>query len=793
MSCNDCQVMSGPDIYKQKKKMKKLFYAFVVALCTMLPSSANTITSTENITDNSDAHIYGHVIDKKTGEHLPYIMVVLKGTTIGVSTENSGHYMMRNVPEGYFIVEVVAVGYKTQRREINVKKGLSYETNFSLEEDLVQLDGVIVSATRSETTRRKSPTLVNVVNMNVYDNSNSTTVAQGLVFQPGVRVENNCQNCGFQQIRINGLDGQYTQILIDSRPIFSSLAGVYGIEQLPANMVDRVEVMRGGGSALFGSSAIAGTVNIITKEPVRNSASISHTTTSIGLSSAFHNTTDINASIVSDDNKLGLAVFGQNTQKDAWDANGDGFTELSRISGQTAGFRGYIKTGLYSKLTAEYHHLEEFRRGGDNLNLPPHEAMIAEQTKHGINTGGLKFDWFSPDQKHRLNAFTSVQHISRDSYYGAGMDPNAYGRTTDLTWVGGAQYVYKMDKCIFMPSDLTVGLEYNEDYLKDNMWGYDRSTDQTVRIMSAYAQNEWKNSQWGILIGGRLDKHNLIKGIIFSPRANLRYNPTENINLRASYSYGFRAPQAFDEDLHIDNVGGTVSMIRLAEDLKVEKSQSVSISADLYRQWGNWQGNLLVEGFFTDLHDVFALKEIGFEVVSGKETLIKERHNESGARVFGGNLEGKIAWKNEVQLQLGVTAQDSKYKEARSWSEDVAATRKMFRTPAFYGYFTASYNPLKQFTLALNGTYTGKMLVEHHAGYIENNETVETPSFFDMGFKAAYNFRIYNSFNLQLNAGMQNVFNSFQKNFDSGADRDSGFMFGPTLPRTLYFGIKLQY
>ena len=77
-----------------------------------------------------------------------------------------------------------------------------------------------------------------------------------------------------------------------------------------------------------------------------------------------HNTTDINASIVSEDNKLGLAVFGQNTAKDAWDANGDGFTELSKISGQTVGFRGYLKTSLYSKLTAEYHHLEEFRRGG---------------------------------------------------------------------------------------------------------------------------------------------------------------------------------------------------------------------------------------------------------------------------------------------------------------------------------------------------------------------------------------------------------------------------------------------
>ena len=750
------------------------------ALCVVLSAGAQ----------ETDAHIYGHVIDRNSGEHLPYIVVMLKGTTIGVTTENTGHYMMRNIPEGNFTVEVSAIGYKTQTREVNIRKGKSYEINFSLEEDHVQIEGVIVSATRSETTRKMSPTLVNVVGMDVYNKTNATTVAQGLSFQPGVRVENNCQNCGFQQVRINGLDGQYTQILIDSRPIFSALAGVYGIEQLPANMVDRVEIMRGGGSALFGSSAIAGTINIITKEPVRNSAAISHTTTGIGGTSAFHNTTDINASIVSEDNKLGLAVFGQNTSKDAWDANGDGFTELSTISGQTVGFRGYIKTGLYSKLTAEYHHLEEFRRGGDNLDLPPHEAMIAEQTDHSINTGGLKFDWFSKDQKHRLNTFVSLQHINRESYYGAGKDPNAYGKTTDLTWVGGAQYIYKSPKCIFMPADLTVGLEYNEDYLRDNMWGYNRTTDQTVRIASAYAQNEWKNSQWGILIGGRLDKHNLIDGIIFSPRANLRYNPSENINFRASYSYGFRAPQAFDEDLHIDNVGGTVSMIRLADDLRVEKSQSVSISADMYHSWGDWQGNVLVEGFFTDLGDVFALRELGF---NDEGILIKERYNESGARVFGGNLEGKIAYRNILQVQLGITAQRSRYKEARSWGEGVEATRDMFRTPDFHGYLTASYNPTKQLTLAVTGTYTGSMLIEHHAGMIAQNMTVGTPDFWDMGIKAAYDFKLYKSFSLQLNAGVQNVFDSFQKDFDSGSDRDSGYMYGPTLPRTFFFGVKLMY
>ena len=230
-------------------------------------------------------------------------------------------------------------------------------------------------------------------------------------------------------------------------------------------------------------------------------------------------------------------------------------------------------------------------------------------------------------------------------------------------------------------------------------------------------------------------------------------------------------------------------MIRLADDLRVEKSQSISVSADMYHSWGNWQENVLVEGFFTDLDDVFALRELGFE----DGILIKERHNESGARVFGANLEGKFAYRDVFQVQLGVTAQSSKYKEARSWGEGVEATRNMFRTPDLHGYLTASYNPIKALTFAVTGTYTGSMYVEHHAGMIAHNVTVKTPDFLDMSFKASYDLKVYRSFAMQLNAGVQNIFNSFQKDFDSGADRDSGYMYGPTLPRTFFFGVKLSY
>ena len=771
--------------------MKKYIFSLVCLCCALMPVwGGQPVENHPRYAElrKSDANIVGHILDKNTKEHLSYITVALKGTTIGTVTDATGHYFLKNLPEGEFMLEVSSIGYKTVTRKVVLKKGKTLEEDFEIEEDAVALDGVVVSANRSETTRRLAPTLVNVVDLKLFEQTNSTTLAQGLSFQPGVRVESNCQNCGFQQVRINGLDGPYTQILLDSRPIFSALSGVYGIEQIPASMIERVEVMRGGGSALFGSSAIAGTINIITKEPIRNSGMLSHTLTGIG-GNAFDNSTSLNASLVTDDQRAGLYIFGQNRHRAAYDHDDDGYSEIPKLHGQTVGFRSYLKTSLYSKLTFEYHHMEEFRRGGDLLNRPPHEANIAEQVEHSINGGGLKFDYFSPDEKHRFNVFASAQHIDRNSYYGGGQDPNAYGKTDDLNWMAGSQYIYSFGKCIFMPSDLTMGIEFNQDKLKDNMWGYNRQVNQTVKIGSAFLQNEWKNDKWGILIGGRLDKHNLIDNIIFSPRANLRFNPTEDINFRLSYSSGFRAPQAFDEDLHIENVGGSVAMIKLSDNLKEERSQSFSASADVYQRLGDFQVNFLVEGFFTKLNDVFALTDAEEE----NGILTRVRYNAPGARVMGLTLEGKLAYRNLFQFQAGLTLQQSHYDEAHEWNPEAPKVKKMMRTPNTYGYFTATYTPIKPLSVTLSGTYTGSMLVPHEAGVIEKPVTVMTKKFADIGLKAAYDFKLYKSINLQVNAGVQNIFNSYQNDFDKGPDRDSGYIYGPSLPRSFFAGVKISY
>lgn len=805
-------------------------------VCTFFPAQYSYATKVDNpieeTINKSDANIVGHIIDKKTQEHMPYVTVAVKNTTISTLTDLTGHYFLKNLPEGEFTIEISSVGYKTISQKVICKKGVTHELNFQVEEDIIALDAVVVSANRNETARRVAPTLVKVISTKLFETTNSQTLSQGLTFQPGVRVENDCQNCGFTQVRINGLDGKYTQILIDSRPIFSSLAGVYGLEHIPANMIERVEVVRGGGSALFGSSAIAGTVNIITKEPMRNSGSVAHSITNIDGSSSFDNNTSLNLSLVSDNNKMGAYIYGLNREKSSWDYNKDGFTESSKMKNQTVGMNAYYKTGTYSKISFEYHHIEEFRRGGSRLDLAPHIAVnpqlngtgvdgVVEQTEHSINTGGVKFSIFSADQKNYFNAYAAAQDIKRDSYYGA------YGKTSDLTSVIGAQYIRNIDKLIFMPASITAGLEYNRDALHDKGTDTERyrdkalqenpnatgdvlkaliakytpsPTDQIINISSAYIQSEWKNEKWSILFGGRLDKNSITKKAILSPRANLRYNPLENINIRLSYAEGFRAPQAFDEDLHISNIGGDLLRIERAKNLKEEKSHSINASVDMYHMIGIFQTNLLIEGFYTKLNDPFVLSAPVMDA-NGSGYLIQTRSNGSGAKVYGITAEANIAYKNTFQLQTGITIQRSRYDEAEEWSadnklsDDERTTKDILRTPNLYGYFTASYSPSKALSFSLNGNYTGRMYVPHLWSQVNGtaDEMVKSPSFFELGAKLAYDFDLDAGLCIQLNAGVQNILNEFQKDFDKGATRDSGYMYGPGSPRCYFAGIKVSF
>lgn len=743
--------------------------------------------------------ITGHVIEKGTENSLPYAAVLIVETGQGTVSDENGEFKFKKIPAGKYTLKVQLLGYETQMKNVTVSKDFTVDIHFLMSDESIMTDEVVVSANRNETSRKVAPVVVNVMNAKLFESVNSTDLAKSLNYQSGLRVENNCQNCGFPQVRINGLEGPYSQILINSRPVVSALSGVYGLEQIPVNMIERVEVVRGGGSALFGANAVGGTINIITKDPVNNSFQISSTMSNMN-GKVWEQYMGANASLVSKDNTYGIALYESYRNRNPYDADGDGFSELGKLNMNTFGLRTYYRPTQFSRISLEYHTTNEFRRGGNKFDLQPHETDITEQTKHVINSGGLSYDLFWKEYKHKLSFYSSIQHTDRNSYYGAQQDLNAYGKTDDLTWVAGGMYVGNFEKVLFSPATFTAGLEYQNNSLHDVMTGYHRDMKQDVRIASAFVQNEWKMNQFIFLAGFRLDDHNLIDNPIFSPRLNLLYKPSDKLQARVTWSIGFRAPQAYDEDLHVTAVGGEGVLIKLADGLKAEHSNSISGSIDWTANIGHFQTNLLLEGFYTGLDDVFVLEDMGHDANGNK---VKERRNGNGARVYGVNVDGKIAHGRDAALQVGFTVQRSEYTDWEAWSEDpeVAAIKRMPRTPDYYGYFTFTSAPLKNFDWSLSGVYTGRMRVPHFAPaglpeeyvgqYITKDEMVHTPDFFDLNVKLNYTFVLNDHIKLQLNGGVQNIFNAFQKDLDKGGYRDSGYFYGPTQPRTYFIGIKI--
>ena len=779
--------------------MRNIIFILLLTATTLSLSAQTTTPPTKHIEardshhsirpKHSDSNIFGHIVDAHTKEHIPFATITIEGTTIGCAANGTGHYTINNIPEGEHTIVVSAIGYESKYIKHTAAFSTSTELNVALQEATTLMDEIVVSATRNETNRRTASTVVNVASTKLFEGTASSNLSEAMNFQSGLRVENTCGNCGAPQLRINGLEGQYSQILLDSRAIFSSLAGVYGLDLMPVAMVERVEVIRGGGSALFGSNAIGGVVNIITKDPIRNTLSLSNTTNIME-----DGTPDINTSVggafVSDDYKLGAYVFGQVKDRDGYDRNDDGFTDITRLRSETVGFRAYYKTSAHSRLTAEYHHIHDFRRGGDNLDMAPHMANICEQVDHYIDGGGLRYDYF-PNMRHRASIYTSAQNISRSSYFGADMAPDAYGTTKDKMFVAGGQYTHKYKSVL--PAELTAGVEYNYNALNDYYIATDRRLDQKTATLGLFAQNEWKSDELNFLVGFRLDKHSMIDRPIFSPRANLRYSPVENLGLRLSYSSGYRAPQAYNEDLHIDALNHTVSLITLADDLRPEFSHSWSGSADYYHSFGRMQANILLEGFYTMLDDVFTLDKVG-ENADG--IILKERRNAAGARVGGVTTEVRLGVPNMFDVQLGYTYQRSLYVEPEQWSEDVEAQRTMFRSPDHYGYLSSNYYINDRFNLSLFGTFTGSMLVQHAAHTLPDgteigDSDVWTKSFLDMGFKGSYTFSLSELVKMEVNAGIKNIFNAYQDDIDVGAGRDSAYIYGPAMPRTIFVGIKL--
>ena len=718
------------------------------------------------------------------------------------STNSKGYFYIDTIPYGTYTVTGEFAGYtKVTKTFILDENNQKLELNFNLNENLNLLDEIVLTGSKTYKRQTNSAVIVGIINSETLNNIQACNLSEGLKFQPGLRVETDCQTCNYTQLRMNGLAGGYSQILINGRPIFSPLTGLYGLEQLPTNMIEKIEVVRGGGSSLYGSSAIGGTVNIITKIPKKNSYE---------LNSFYQNINgkadDIvfsgNASLVSENKNSGVAFFFNHRDRDWYDENDDNYSELSKLENTSFGTNVFFLPKDNQKLEISISNLNEYRYGGEMVEKPAYLTQQSEERTTNVWMGSADYQMNFNDDNSSFITYAAWQNTKRKHYTGifpdqepeiqAHLENPPYGTSNVTTLQGGFQLNHKVYDFIKGTNTFILGTEYVHDDVFDEISTYNYLIDQTTKDIGVFLQSDWEVSpSLTFLSGVRLDKHNLIDNLVFSPRLSLLYKYKANTQFRLSYGTGFRAPQAFDTDLHIAFAGGGVSRVSLSPNLIPEKSQSYSASINYDKPTEHYIVGFTLEGFYTRLNDAFFLQPIGQDEFGE----LFEKQNGQGATVKGVTLELRANLAKKIQFETGFTIQSSEFDNAVKYIEGVEGIRKFTRTPNDYGYATLSFKPSKKFNANLNYVYTGKMIMPHFAGAPNQlvDEMYTSDAFSELSAKIGYTIEIEKTqSNLEFYGGVKNIFNSYQSNFDIGKNRDSNFVFGPSLPRTIYVGIKMM-
>ena len=671
------------------------------------------------------------------------------------------------------------------------------EIRYSDGDSLINLDNIVVTGTKTPKIKTNSAVIINIINSNTINNVQACNLSESLSFQTGLRVENNCQTCNYTQLRINGMSGGFSQILINGRPTFSPLMGLYALEQFPSNMIDKIEVMKGGGSTLYGSSAIGGTINIITRIPKKNSSQIEFFNTIIDNQSNDYSLS-ANSSIVSESKLSGLSLFLNKRERDYYDNNNDNYSEIPYLNNISFGANLFFIPADNKKLNINFNKIYEYRYGGEMLkNTPAYIANQAEERRHNIFLGNIDYELYFNNYNSSLISYFAYQNTDREHYTGIKPEPNTneynnfllnppYGNSDVETINTGFQLNHTLGKK-YSNNILSLGIDLLYDKVFDQIPSYNYLINQVSKDIGVFLQSDWEINEKVILLTGiRTDFHNYIDKSIFSPRASILYKYDKRLQFRLGYGTGFRAPQALDTDLHIAFSGGGISRVILSPELIEETSKSYNFSVNYDKGQENLIAGFTIDLFYNILDNSFILQPIGEDEIGE----IFEKQNGQGAMVKGMNLETRINFDNKIQFEGGYTIQSSRYDNPVQYINGINGIKDFIRTPNKYGYAIFNYSE-NSFSTTLNYTYTGSMKIPHFAGSINQiiDEVIDSESFHNFSLKMSYTHQIKTN-SLDTYIGIKNIFNNYQNDFDIGKNRDSNYTYGPVLPKSLYLGFK---
>jgi outer membrane receptor for ferrienterochelin and colicins len=622
---------------------------------------------------------------KATSEEvsIPFANVYLKGTQLGSATDSLGNFLIENIPVGSYQIVVSSIGYKKAEKSITLSTNEQLVLNFELSPDLSSLDEVVITGTMKEVSKLESSVPVEVYTAKFFKANPTPSIFESLQNINGVRPQLNCNVCNTGDIHINGLEGPYTMVLIDGMPIVSGLSTVYGLTGIPQSLIERVEIVKGPASTLYGSEAVGGLINIITKKP----ASAPLVSADVFATGWGEINSDIGVKYQLGPKLQSLLGVNYFNYQNPIDNNHDGFTDVTLQDRISVFNKINIVRNHQRTFSLAGRYLYEDRWGGD---MDWSKEYRGGNQIYGESIYTSRWEAFGVYQlplQETINFQFSANGHKQNSVYGdTPYHADQYIGFGQITW----------DKTLGK-HDLLTGIAYRYTYYDDNTPATSalenmENQPSTTHLPGFFVQDEVTlNQNHKLLLGMRYD-YNSVHGNILSPRVNYKWTSTNKKNvLRISAGNGYRVANVFTED-HAALTGART--VEFEGELLPETSWNGNINfmKKIYTQGGLFIG-LDASAFYT-----YFTNQILPDYETDPNKIIYS--NLEGSSVSKGvSLNLDMTWESGLKILAGATLMDV------SVTEDGEQFRQIL-TERFQGVWSVGY---RFSSMGLSIDYTGNL------------------------------------------------------------------------------------
>lgn len=657
--------------------------------------------------------------------------VNVEQTRFGAVTDTAGYFNIAVLQKEIFILKISAVGYTTVTRQVKMQATADSLYTIELQTVAADLSEIVVTGTMKEVSRMQSPVPVEVITPKLFQKNPTPSLFEAIGMVNGVKPQLNCNVCNTGDIHINGMEGPYTMILIDGMPIVSALSTVYGLNGIPNSIVERIEVVKGPGSSLYGSEAMGGIINVITKNPLK--API--VSADIFATSWREYSADASAKFKMG-KVTGLAGINYFNYQHPVDKNKDGFTDLT-LQDRISVFNKWNverKDNRLASLALRY--VSENRWGGQmewDKNWRGSDSIYGESiyTKRWELIG-----MYQLPVKEKIMAQFSYNRHQQDSWYGV------------IPYMAEQQVLFAQmfwDKQWGSRHNFLLGGSYRYTFYDDNTPattsadGLKNAAAHTP-LPGIFVQDEWMINEKSTLLAGYRYDYNEHHGNVHSPRIAYKFSPNSRNTLRASFGTGYRVVNLFTED-HAALTGAR--QVVITEALDPERSYNGNLNYVLKIPMHNAFVGLDITGFYS----YFTNKIVGdFDTDPGK--IIYD--NLKGHAVSRGvALNADINFAFPLKILAGIT-----YMNVYSIEDRLNMPRKniQLNAPEWSGNFVVSYSLPYQFAIDFTGKWDGPMRLP----VLPNDYRPEYSPWFCIA-----NLQLSKKFSngLELYGGVKNLFN----------------------------------